>query len=176
MPNLWLPPRLARLTVEMGDSGIASVVTCNVACFSVEATRLTSQIRRLDIDGCTLSIPDDDGSADDSRLHYFQRDDSGRWGVGGSLLTKPALRTQAKSPAIDPRRCRRRRVATGTTALQEPIFDLAFSRTAQNRRVRRRLVRLRNVDRATARERPVHVLQAGCRHRPRNGNPRGGAI
>ena len=72
--------RLARLTVEIGDSA-ASVVTCNVACFSVEATQLPSQIRQLDIDGCTLSTPSD-GSADDSRLHYFQRDDSGRWGVG----------------------------------------------------------------------------------------------
>ena len=87
----------------MGDN-IASVVTCNVACFSVEATRLPSQIRRLDIDGRALSIPDD-GSADDSRLHYFQRDDSSGWRVGlfpVFPLTKPSLRT--KSPAMTPRR------------------------------------------------------------------------
>lgn len=84
--HLPSPHRLARLTVEMGDS-IASVVTCNVACFSVEATQLPSQIRRLDIDGCTLSISDD-GSANDSRLHYFQRDDSGRWRVG--LFSSPS--------------------------------------------------------------------------------------
>ena len=98
MPNLWLPSnplhRLARLTVELGDS-TASVVTRNVACFSVEATRLPNQIRRLDIDGCTLSIPGND-SADDSRLYYFQRGDSGRWVVGSFLVfpsdpTKPSL-------------------------------------------------------------------------------------
>ena len=64
----------------MGES-VASVVTCNVACFSVENTRLPSQIRRLDIDGCTLSILGN-SSVDDSRLHYFQRDGSGRWEVG----------------------------------------------------------------------------------------------
>ncbi|KAI0005870.1 hypothetical protein BJV74DRAFT_761059, partial [Russula compacta] len=74
--NLLVPGRLARLTVEVGD-GIVSVVTCNVGCFSTDATRL--QLRRLVIDGCTFAIPDDGGSAGDSKLH-FQRD-SGTWGV-----------------------------------------------------------------------------------------------
>ena len=75
----------------MGDS-VASVVTCNVACFSVETTRLPSQIRRLDIDGCTLSIPGD-SSVDDSRLQYFQRDDSGRWEVGVPFQSSPLTKT-----------------------------------------------------------------------------------
>jgi hypothetical protein len=79
----------------MGDGGIASVVTFNVACFSVEAARLPSQIQRLDIDGCTLSIPGND-PADDPRLHYFQRDDSGRWGVSvvSGLLSLSSLSYQ----------------------------------------------------------------------------------
>jgi hypothetical protein len=68
------PARLARLTVEMSD-GIVSVVTCNVGCFSFDATQL--EVRRLDIDGCTLAIPN--GAAGDSQL-YFQHD-SGRWRV-----------------------------------------------------------------------------------------------
>jgi hypothetical protein len=74
LPSSFNPTRLARLTVEMGES-IASVTTCNVACFSVDVNQL--EVRRLDIDGCTLAIPDI--SAGVSRLS-FERD-SGGWRV-----------------------------------------------------------------------------------------------
>lgn len=65
-----IPARLARLMVEMGE-GVVLVSTCNVGCFSVDANQLEG--RRLDIDGCTLAIPD----VGDSRL-CFERD-YGRW-------------------------------------------------------------------------------------------------
>jgi len=57
------------------SDGIVSVVACNVGCFSVDATQL--EVRRLDIDGCTLAIPN--GAAGDSQLYFHH--DSGRWRV-----------------------------------------------------------------------------------------------
>ncbi|KAI0295492.1 hypothetical protein BC826DRAFT_1104235 [Russula brevipes] len=72
--SLRVPGRLARLTVKMGD-GIVSVITCNVGSFSLDALGL--DVRRLDIDGTTLAIPEDLAGGDSTRLH-FQRD-SGRW-------------------------------------------------------------------------------------------------
>ena len=71
-----IPARLARLTVEMGEK-VVSVLTYNVGCFSVDANQL--EVQQLDIDGCTLAIPDFSVSAGDSQL-YFERD-SGRWRV-----------------------------------------------------------------------------------------------
>lgn len=65
----------------------------------------------------------------------------------------------------------RARVTTGSTALQESVFDLAFYRTAQNRCIWR--FRLRDVDRTATRERPVHVPQVGCRYCSRDGDHRG---
>ena len=68
------PARLARLMVEIGE-GVIAASTCNVECFSVDSKQLEG--RRLDIDGCTLAIPDVSISTGDSRL-YFERD-CGRW-------------------------------------------------------------------------------------------------
>ncbi len=74
--NTAVIARLARLTVERGDNTV-SVVTCNVGCFSVDATQLEN--RRLDIDGYTLTIPHRVSAA--SPQLYFQRN-SGSWTVG----------------------------------------------------------------------------------------------
>jgi hypothetical protein len=157
------PARLARLTVEMGGS-IASVTTCNVACFSIDVNQL--EVRRLDIDGCTLSIPDI--SAGVPQL-YFERD-SGGWRVSFHLpisrqrasLLRENL-TKCTMTTADPHHGR---VTTGSTALYESIFDLAFYGTAQDRRIWR--FGLLDVDRTATRERPVHVPQVGRRYRPRD--------
>ncbi|KAF8503727.1 hypothetical protein F5888DRAFT_1864250, partial [Russula emetica] len=77
--NLVVPGRLARLTVERGDSTV-SVVTSNVGCFSVDATQLEN--RQLDIDGCTLATLHQIFAA--CPQLYFQRDSSSKWTVTDS--------------------------------------------------------------------------------------------
>jgi len=94
-------------------------------------------------------------------------------GKFSGLLTTVAFVTATQMMdrvTADPRRSRVR-VASGRTALYESIFDLAFAGTAQDRGIAWRFG-LRNVGRTATCERPVHVLQIGCRYRPRNGGRR----
>ncbi|KAI9466043.1 hypothetical protein BJY52DRAFT_1112744 [Lactarius psammicola] len=70
--SLLSPGRLARLTVEMVD-GAAVVRTSNVGRFSIDVALLDA--RRLDINGCIMTVPDRPGS----RLCF--QNDSGKWRV-----------------------------------------------------------------------------------------------
>src|SRR6266850_4631304 len=109
-----IPARLARLMVEMGES-VVSVSTCNVGCFSVGANQLEG--RRLDIDGCTLAIPDVSTSTSDSRL-YFERD-YGRWRVCFHFSVVPITTSSLRIEPHDdkPTDPPRGRVTTGSAAL-----------------------------------------------------------
>lgn len=112
--NLVVPGRLARLTVERGDSTV-SVVTCNVGCFSVDATQLEN--RQLDIDGCTLATLHHSFAAF-SQL-YFQRDSSSRWTILSTAESPPPAAQRSTNPYSILRSSGRLKIVVSTTSDQE---------------------------------------------------------
>ncbi|KAN0124017.1 hypothetical protein V8E52_002507, partial [Russula decolorans] len=110
---LVVPGRLARLTVERGDSTV-SVVTCNVGCFSVDATQLEN--RQLDIDGCTLAILHHTFAA--CPQLYFQRDSSSRWTILSTAESPPPAAQRSTNPYSILRSSGRLKIVVSTSSSQ----------------------------------------------------------
>ena len=157
-PNARSPfrTRLARLSVETGD-GMVFVGTSNVGCFSVDATQL-EEARRMDIDGCTLAVPEGAAAGSGSQL-YFQNE-SGSWKVGGFIQV--STHSPFDLSVTTSTGANRGGVTASSAAIHEPIYDPAFPGTTQNRGLWR--FGLRIVDCTAACERSLRVPQAGRRY------------